>query len=76
MYSVTSLSPLILHNLYPISIGAYSFAAALAIVCVLVIIPVEGIRLLDAVRLLLGRQKKPCLLQRCGLSLVSSAPKK
>ena len=32
----------------------------------LVNIPVEGIRLLDAV----------CLLQRCGLSLVSSAPKK
>ena len=27
-------------------------------------------------RLLLGRQKTPCLLQRCGLSLVSSAPKK
>ena len=26
-------------------------------------------------RLLLGRQKTPCLLQRCGLSLVSSAPK-
>ena len=40
----------------------------------LVIIPVEVIRLLGTVRLLLG--KEPCLLQRCGLSLVSSAPKK
>ena len=47
----------------------------------LVNIPVEGIRLLDALCLLLGkrrhaRQKTPCLLQWCGLSLVSSAPKK
>ena len=37
-------------------------------------IPVEGIRLLDAACLLLGKRRP--LLQQCGLSLVSSAPKK
>ena len=39
----------------------------------LVNIPVEGIKLLAKSR---ARQKTPCLLQRCGLSLVSSVPKK
>ena len=42
----------------------------------LVNIPIEGIRLLDAVCLLLGNRRRARLLQWCGLSLVSSAPKK
>ena len=59
----------------------YCIVREMCFLCLLVNIPVEGIRLLDAVCLLLGkrrhaRQKTPCLLQRCGLSLVSSAPKK
>ena len=42
----------------------------------LVNIPVERIRLLEAVCLLLGKGRRARLLQRCGLSLLSSTPKK